>query len=912
MEGNSAIVSDIKLCVNLNNQIGELNNDIEMNEMGEREITQESQNNNSTVPSKCQSKQLPTTINDSHQVELAIDEEDSCESESTCTILEQSSVQNEDEEDKNCSLATSSNQILSVSNLNLASAAASKEEFKELIYHDTHKEEDLNIKDDTLVEIELRSSPDLMYQGEGEEIITSENNNMFTGYHHERPISSQEIRGFSESKPKLSFSSERMKEYFETFKSHSGETIRLYQFFKSTRTELVACFLFTLISSHALIMSRTHLNTDDIGSMTRPLINIQDEIIISKLKQHYHKPVDKQNVPINNYQSEIGSKNNYNLLGEKNYDYLLRRNNNGLGVVHLASGLVISFTVTSLTQVFGHISGCHLLPSISLALFIKGHISRARLVSYLAAQSMGSLLGVSLLSLLTSSQITPEEYNQLLLGSIGSEMKYNDDGGNVGEGEGEDQEERGSKVARRTGRRAAVAVAAAAVPVGALNSLAVDTIRSRRKREADDLGPDINLNDIQGSETILMSIVEQQQEHQLQKQRQQRQNRQQEEQQHGKSQEFDKREIDVDDDRERTITTNVSTDKKRLSNQEQAPYSTPDTSYQKLAPAFEAEHSSSSSSSSGSSFLGADLRPKEGVALGQQKSNSNGITNTIPYPAISHSSSDPSSNHKLTGSLEVLNETSSLNDKSRVTKHATGITTATATATTLSSNPATTFEAPQASSVNKFQRRRVIPGDSITTINNNNNDDVVDNNDRVLLEQPVHQNKSSSSSSMLASKKLKLRRRKRNKTQHQQTNNTASHEHEKMSYNYYINMLEFALPDSIMSSDSIRQCIEKQGRGKEIENSNEFVANIVSKITSNSKRVVVGIQQMAARSFQNCLSSSNSSQMFIFQLLATLLIVLTYLINVDPRRVDLGFKSLSIGLSYFVASALTVSIIYSS
>lgn len=871
MEEDSAIGPGIELSVS-NKQTDEFNY-IDSNEKGEiPRITKEKNN----VSTKYQSNQSPTTstANSTQPSELTFDGDDSCESQSTCTILEQLSVQNH--KDKSLPQATTSDQILSISNLDLAEdrQEESEEEFEEANRYDRHEEDDKNrrLKDDTSVEIELE--PSTVINREEEKVRNSEiRDNMFAGYHRQTPLSSQEIRNFNELKPKLSFSSQRMKEYFETFKSSSAETIRLYQFFKSTRTELVACLLFTLITSQALIISKTHLNDNDASSMTWPLISVEDVVSMDR----NIKSVDKNIYVSNQNNHESGSSNV--LFGKRYYDFLLgekrkKKRSNRVGV-HLASGLVMSFTVTSLTQVFGHISGCHLLPSISLALFIKGHISRARLVSYLVAQSVGSLLGVSLLSVLTSSQITPEEYRQLLFS--GSETKYSS--GNIVEGAGDEGRRGGGGF--RLGKEAAAGAEA-------LKSVAIDTIISRRKREADDFGPDINLNGIQGSETILISIVEQQQEHQLQKQHRQQKNQQQ---QNGKSLGFDKREIDE----ERTISADGGPGEKSLHQQEQPPYSTPDTSYQK-PPTFESEHTSSSRE---------ELRPKEGVALGHQSSYSNGTSNTHPsapftiasaFSSHSYSSSVPKRN-PLTGSLDVLNETSSLNDKSRVSKHATGITT-----TILSDQQATTFEVPQAS-VNDFQRRPVIPGDlrTITTTNYSNYND----NQVLLLEKPVR-SQSDSLSSMSTAKQVKLRRKKRNKTQQQVniTTNAIHRERNKTNYNYYINMLEFALPDSIMSSDSIRQCIEKQ---QKIENNIEF-ANVMFEISSKTAPPsIADIQQMAERSFQSCLSLSNSSQMFIFQFLATLLIVLTYLINVDPRRVDLGFKSLSIGLSYFVASALTVS-----
>ena len=50
-----------------------------------------------------------------------------------------------------------------------------------------------------------------------------------------------------------------------------------------------------------------------------------------------------------------------------------------------------------------------------------------------------------------------------------------------------------------------------------------------------------------------------------------------------------------------------------------------------------------------------------------------------------------------------------------------------------------------------------------------------------------------------------------------------------------------------------------------------------------------------------------ATQVFGIEFLATFLVVLTYLANCDPNRIDLGFKALSIGLAYTVAYLFAVS-----
>jgi aquaporin Z len=53
---------------------------------------------------------------------------------------------------------------------------------------------------------------------------------------------------------------------------------------------------------------------------------------------------------------------------------------------------------------FGHISGCHLNPAVSLGLWPGGRFSTAELGSYIAAQVAGGIAGAAILYLIASGQ----------------------------------------------------------------------------------------------------------------------------------------------------------------------------------------------------------------------------------------------------------------------------------------------------------------------------------------------------------------------------------------------------------------------------------------------------------------------------------------------------------------------------
>lgn len=614
--------------------------------------------------------------------------------------------------------------------------------------------------------------------------LSSKNNHSQRNNNNNNPI----CKGFDEAELKISFANRKMREYFELLKNHGSEKVRLYQFFKSIRTELVACLIFTVITSHALIVCRTHLFETDTIARARPwpqLLHDGPNQIIGQTQVGRTVGAGKQ-----------------------------------AAMVHIVSGLVSSFAVASLTQVFGHISGCHLIPSVSVALYVKGHISRARLTSYLAAQSVGSMLGVGLLGLLTASQLTPEEFRELLRSS--AQLKYSEiEHSKLGEFSNKLPGRGGDSTAKVRRRRR----------------------RKRRKRNVVDRVSNLDETFLGNGETILPSIAQQRK--------------------------LDKRQAthqtgNVTYEPQKTIIANVGTSQVgKFGLQNAAPSSAPTTR----------PHVSSSiplSSSDSSTVLWTKL--------------SRSATKT---PYIETSALDIGGEVALSFSANlnrVLREPSStasslpLDDRSRCDHDRTG--------------GILTMRAKLSSDQDGFERRNL-------------NGFNLDKKLRAAAEEEDDDSK------FLNNRKYSRARRQAVRDI-QPEKVIESAETSQVGPKYYINLLEFALPDTIMSSESIRQCINKQlDAGVSLQRRPLQQQQQQQRQSPQTKNVVENdeLGQLASTSFDHCLSLSNASQMFVFQLLATLIIVLSYLVNVDPRRLDLGFKSLSIGLSYFVADITTVSLL---
>ena len=67
-------------------------------------------------------------------------------------------------------------------------------------------------------------------------------------------------------------------------------------------------------------------------------------------------------------------------------------------------GVSLAFGLTVLTMAFaiGHISGCHLIPAVSVGLWIGGRFPAARLLPYIVAQVAGALVAGAVLYVVAS------------------------------------------------------------------------------------------------------------------------------------------------------------------------------------------------------------------------------------------------------------------------------------------------------------------------------------------------------------------------------------------------------------------------------------------------------------------------------------------------------------------------------
>ena len=68
---------------------------------------------------------------------------------------------------------------------------------------------------------------------------------------------------------------------------------------------------------------------------------------------------------------------------------------------HLAVALAFGLSIVAMAYVIGNVSGCHINPAVSLALFIRKKLNTADFIGYVAAQVAGAIAGAGLLRVMT-------------------------------------------------------------------------------------------------------------------------------------------------------------------------------------------------------------------------------------------------------------------------------------------------------------------------------------------------------------------------------------------------------------------------------------------------------------------------------------------------------------------------------
>ena len=75
-----------------------------------------------------------------------------------------------------------------------------------------------------------------------------------------------------------------------------------------------------------------------------------------------------------------------------------------LGIGFEGVAIAFGLTVVTMAYAFGHISGCHLNPAVSIGLWIGGRFDKKELLPYIAAQIFGAIAGAGILYIIASGK----------------------------------------------------------------------------------------------------------------------------------------------------------------------------------------------------------------------------------------------------------------------------------------------------------------------------------------------------------------------------------------------------------------------------------------------------------------------------------------------------------------------------
>jgi len=74
----------------------------------------------------------------------------------------------------------------------------------------------------------------------------------------------------------------------------------------------------------------------------------------------------------------------------------------GVGVGHLAVALAFGLSIVAMAYVVGPVSGCHVNPAVSLAMFLLKKLNLKDFIGYVIAQIAGATIGAALLKMLVA------------------------------------------------------------------------------------------------------------------------------------------------------------------------------------------------------------------------------------------------------------------------------------------------------------------------------------------------------------------------------------------------------------------------------------------------------------------------------------------------------------------------------
>ena len=80
------------------------------------------------------------------------------------------------------------------------------------------------------------------------------------------------------------------------------------------------------------------------------------------------------------------------------------------------TALAFGLTIIVMFYAIGNVSGCHLNPAVSFAMFLKGDMKGSLFIKYVIAQILGAIAGAGLLAIIINNIVTLGNFNETSMG----------------------------------------------------------------------------------------------------------------------------------------------------------------------------------------------------------------------------------------------------------------------------------------------------------------------------------------------------------------------------------------------------------------------------------------------------------------------------------------------------------------
>ena len=90
-----------------------------------------------------------------------------------------------------------------------------------------------------------------------------------------------------------------------------------------------------------------------------------------------------------------------------------------MGCGYLLTALAFGLVMTVCVYLFGDVSGCHINPAVTFAMYLEGKISKNKAICYTVCQCVGGFFGIALLGIIFSFGVLPDQTTSFASSGLG-------------------------------------------------------------------------------------------------------------------------------------------------------------------------------------------------------------------------------------------------------------------------------------------------------------------------------------------------------------------------------------------------------------------------------------------------------------------------------------------------------------